>query len=92
MIVTTALVWQTYENLRRDIFRNAVEVGAALSGTLQLSLKHDDVWRAYRLLADTGQAADRDGGLLLVVLDEEYKVFASNQPRQIGRASCRERV
>ena len=54
MIVTTALVWQTYENLRRDIFRNAVEVGAALSGTLQLSLKHDDVWRAYRLLADTG--------------------------------------
>ncbi|MBT3214517.1 MAG: HAMP domain-containing histidine kinase [Deltaproteobacteria bacterium] len=82
MIVTTALVWQTYENLRRDIFRNAVEVGAALSGTLQLSLKHDDVWRAYRLLADTGQAADRDGGLLLVVLDEEYKVFASNQPRQ----------
>ncbi len=87
VMVTAVLVWRSYEDVREDVFQNAVEVGAALSNTLREALKHDDVWQAYRLLVDTGDAAGRDEKLMLMVLDRSHRVFASNRPKQFSLLS-----
>jgi signal transduction histidine kinase len=81
LVVSLALIWRAYGDLRDDLFQNAVDVGGVLSNTLPGALKHDDLWQAYRILAAAESAGTSGSARNLIVLDEEYRVYVSNRPR-----------
>lgn len=81
--VTLALTWRAYEDLREEVFNNAVEIGSVLSNSLPNALLHDDLWGAYRLVQAgegwTGNASTR----LLIVLDKNGQIYVSNRPKEL---------
>ncbi|MCU7934059.1 MAG: HAMP domain-containing histidine kinase [Candidatus Thiodiazotropha sp. (ex Dulcina madagascariensis)] len=83
-VVTLALTWRAYEELREEAFHNAVEIGSVLSNSLPNAMLHDDLWGAYRLVQAAegwpGEASSR----LLVVLDRDGLIYVSNHPRELA--------
>ncbi|GAB4344437.1 MAG: ATP-binding protein [Gammaproteobacteria bacterium] len=77
-VVTSALIWRAYEDLRQDLFRNAVEVGGVLTNTLPDALKNDDLWQAYQMVRAAGKTWIDAEQRLLMVLDNDYRVYVSN--------------
>jgi signal transduction histidine kinase len=82
IIVTAALGWRAYDDLRKDLFRNAVEVGSVLSKSLTAAMKHDDLWLAYQILATARVEKESHHQRLLIVLDNDNRVYVSNEPRR----------
>lgn len=80
IVVSIALTWRTFADLRADLFRNAVEVGSVLSNTLPAALKHDDLWLAYQIIGAAKVDGESESERLLIVLDDEYRVYVSNRP------------
>ncbi len=83
LVVTAALTWLAYEDLRDELFHDAEELGSMLSQTLPAVLKHDDLWRAYRILEAATTPADSRDERLLIILDSNRRVYVSNQPTQV---------
>lgn len=83
LVVTGALIWRAYEDLRQDLFRNAVEVGGVLTNTLPSALKHDDLWQAYQMVRAAGNTWMDSEQRLLMVLDRDYRVYVSNQATEL---------
>lgn len=82
--VTLALTWRAYEELREEVFRNAVEIGSVLSNSLPNTMRHDDLWGAYRLVqAAEGWQGDVSNRLI-VVLDTDGLIYVSNRPRDLA--------
>ncbi len=75
LVIGSVLIWRSYEEVRNDLFRSSVELGTVLARTLVAPLKHDDVWKAYQILRSAGSR-------IYIVLDEQQRVFVSNQPSQ----------
>jgi hypothetical protein len=82
IVVSVALTWRAYGDLRDDLFQNAVEVGALMSSALLSALKHDELWQAYRILVAADAAGAPNSDRFLIVLDDEYRVYVSNRPRR----------
>lgn len=82
LVVALALTWRAAEDLRRDLFRNAVEVGTVLSNSLPAAIKHDDLWQAYQLLQAARTPGDERGERLFLVLDRDQRIYVSSQPNQ----------
>lgn len=80
-VVTLALTWRAYEDLRRDVFHNAVEIGSVLSNSLPNTLLHDDLWGAYRLVQAAEGWTDNASSRLLVVVDRDGRIYVSNKPK-----------
>ncbi len=81
-VVSTALIWRAYDELREDLFRNSVEMGRVLSNTLPSALKHDDLWQAYRMLKPAPNARGGSSGKILIILDDTHRVYVSTQPHR----------
>ncbi len=73
LVIGSVLIWRSYEEVRNDLFRSSVELGTVLARTLVAPLKHDDVWQAYQILRSAGSR-------IYIVMDEQQRVFVSNQP------------
>lgn len=83
-VVTLALTWRAYEELREEVFNNAVEIGSVLSNSLPNAMLHDDLWGAYRLVqAAEGWSGDTSSRLL-VVLDKDGRIYVSNHPKELA--------
>lgn len=83
-VVTLALTWRAYEELREEVFNNAVEIGSVLSNSLPNAILHDDLWGAYRLVqAAEGWSGDTSSRLL-VVLDKNSQIYVSNKPKELA--------
>lgn len=82
IVVSVALIWRAYGDLRDELFQNAVEVGALMSSALLPALKHDALWQAYRVLVAGDAAGAPNSDRFLIVLDDEYRVYVSNRPRR----------
>lgn len=76
------LSWRSLDDLREDLFRNAMEITSALSGTLIASINHDDVWRAYEALRALSAVNEESPQRVLIVLDNNDRVFVSNLPQR----------
>lgn len=86
-VVTLALTWRAYEELREEVFNNAVEIGGVLSNSLPNAMSHDDLWGAYRLVqAAEGWSGDTSSRLL-VVLDRNAQIYVSNSPKELATTS-----
>lgn len=82
IVVSLALAWRAYDDLRKDLFRNATEVGGVLSNSLPIAIKHDDLWLAYQILNAAKVDEDSHYERLLIVLDDSYRVYVSSEPKQ----------
>ncbi len=81
-VVSVALAWRAYGDVRDDLFQNAVEVGTLMSSALLSALKHDELWQAYRILVPADAEGASNSDRFLIVLDDEYRVYVSSRPRR----------
>ena len=82
-VVTLALTWRAYEDLRKDVFHNAVEIGSVLSNSLPNTILHDDLWGAYRLVQAAEGWPSEATSRLLAVIDGDGKIYVSNKPKEL---------
>lgn len=82
-VVTLALTWRAYEDLRKDIFHNAIEIGNVLSNSLPNAILHDDLWGAYRLVQAAEGWPSEASSRLLAVIDGDGKIYVSNKPKEL---------
>ena len=83
-VVTLALTWRAYEDLRKDVFHNAVEIGNVLSNSLPNAILHDDLWGAYRLVQAAEGWPSEASSRLLAVIEGDGKIYVSNKPNELG--------
>jgi len=83
-VLSLVIAWHTYRNVRVELIDNAVRLGSALASALQPALLHDDLWLAYSTLRGPRSASANAGAApapILVLVDSERRIFASNRPR-----------
>jgi hypothetical protein len=78
-VLLSVFAVSAYRSLHQHLLDLAEDVGSALAPSLAGPLQHDDLWQAYVILSDTQSAFTP----LLVVLDAQQRIFASNQPREL---------
>ncbi len=82
--VTVALLVKDYEDMRQNIEAHAKSLGRVLANTLVVPVLHDDLWRAFEILQSVREAypaAAEMAAQMMVVLDNERRVFVSSRPR-----------
>jgi signal transduction histidine kinase len=82
-VVTLALTWRAYEDLRVDVFHNAIEIGNVLSNSLPNAILHDDIWGAYRLVRAAEGWPNEASSRLLAVIDGNGNIYVSNKPKAL---------
>lgn len=82
IVISLALGWRAYNDLRSDLYQNAIEVGGVLSNTLLSAMKHDDLWLAYQILNAARMNEKNDEPRLWIVLDDDNRVYVSSDPRR----------
>lgn len=83
--VTAALVVREYDEMRQNLEGHAKNLSRVLANTLVSPLLHDDIGRAYDILQsarDTGGGAPELQAELVMVTDQDYRVFVSTRPRE----------
>ena len=82
-VVSGGLIARAYDDLKADLTAGAEKLGRTMAVGLVAELSHDDVWRAYELVAAPGRD-ERPGAhpALLVVLDTQHKVYVSSMPER----------
>jgi signal transduction histidine kinase len=83
--VTAALVVREYDEMRQNLEGHAKNLGRVLANTLVSPLLHDDIGRAYDILQsarDTGSGAPELQAELVMVTDQDFRVFVSTRPRE----------
>ena len=85
-ILSSTMLLQSYDDLKRDVLRNAASQGRTLAHTLFPAVLQDQVWRAYEILksplsANSPGTPGQPESLL--VLTPQQKVYASTLPRKL---------
>lgn len=83
--VTAALVVREYDEMRQNLEGHAKNLGRVLANTLVSPLLHDDIGRAYDILQsarDTGSGAPELQAELVMITDQDFRVFVSTRPRE----------
>lgn len=82
--VTTALVAREYDEMRHNLESHAKSLARVLANTLIVPVLHDDVWRAWEIIQsarDPAAIAPELQAEVVLVTDNEFRIFVSNQPR-----------
>jgi len=82
IVISLVLGWRAYDDLKKDLFQNAMEVGGVLSNSLPEAIKHDDLWLAYRILNAARVNGEGVDERLLIVLDDDLRIYVSSEPRR----------
>lgn len=86
VMLSSTMLLRSYEDLRRDVLRNAASQGRTLAHTLFPAVLQDEVWRAYEILKSplsanlSGTPAEPES---LLVLTPQRRVYVSTQPRTL---------
>lgn len=90
LLVTAALMYRAYDDMRRDLLFNAEGMSRLLVRTVVPAMLHDDVWQVYEVIhsayPDTGHNAEQPSELILV-LDVAGNTYISNQPSRFPMLS-----
>ncbi|MCX8017960.1 MAG: HAMP domain-containing protein, partial [Rhodocyclaceae bacterium] len=84
LAVTVALLVRDYDDMRANLDAHAKSLGRVMAKTLVAPVLHDDLWRAYEVLASTREAQAGAAELeaqIMLVLDAEQRVFVASRPR-----------
>ncbi|MBI2318995.1 MAG: HAMP domain-containing histidine kinase [Betaproteobacteria bacterium] len=82
-ILSSTMLLRSYDELKRDVLRNAASQGRTLAHTLFPAVLQDQVWRAYEILKSplSANAPEIPGQPeSLLVLTPEQRVYVSTQP------------
>jgi len=82
IVISLVLGWRAYDDLRKDLFQNAIEVGGVLSNSLPEAIRHDDLWLAYQILNAARVNGEGVDERLLIVLDDDLRIYVSSEPRR----------
>ena len=85
-ILSSTMLLRSYDELKRDVLRNAASQGRTLAHTLLPAVLQDQVWRAYEILksplsANSPGTPGQPESLL--VLTPQQKVYVSTLPRTL---------
>ena len=86
LVVSAALMFKAYEDLREDVRISAEGLGGILTKTLFAPLLHDDVWRAFEQINATFHGRKRDNPIqpeLIFVVDPVGHVVVSTSPDRL---------
>jgi two-component system NtrC family sensor kinase len=83
LIISGALSWYTYRQMRDDLFATAESISRTLARGLAPLMLRDDVWQAFESIVTplTPTADEKKVNKLVIVLDKEQRIFVSSQPR-----------
>jgi len=81
VVIAAVLIWRSYDDVRDDLFHDSVGLGEAMNRLLADSLKHDDPWRAYKVLRAIHSSDDNDQRTCLL-LRPDGRVYVSSNPRR----------
>lgn len=84
MVTISILAWE-YEQVRRDLYTSAENIGRLLAKTLITPLRHDDTWRAYEIITTAFIQSEEASSSplnadLTVVLDARQRIYVSSRP------------
>jgi len=85
-ILSATMLLRSYDELKRDVLRNAASQGRTLANTLSQAVLHDQVWRAYEILKSPLSASPPGTpgqSEFLVVLNPAHQVYVSTLPRML---------
>ncbi len=85
-IISGTMLLRSYDELKRDVLRNAASQGRTLANTLSPAVLHDQVWRAYEILMSplsAGAPGTPGQPESLLVLYPEQQVYVSTLPRTL---------
>ncbi len=85
-IISTTMLLRSYDELKRDVLRNASSQGRTLAYTLFPAILQDQVWQTYEILkaplsANVPGTPGQPESLL--VLNSDQQVYVSTQPRML---------
>ena len=86
VITSTALFLHSYDDVKRDMLRNATSQGQILAKTLVPVLLQDHVWQAYEIINAPLHGATRENAIqadTLLVLDAQRQVYVSTRPLRL---------
>lgn len=83
LVVTAALMFRAYKDLKQDLLAHSGSMARVLAHTLTPALLHDDVWRTYEIISSPFQTPSK--GTIgqadeVLVLDAHRQVYVSNRP------------
>lgn len=84
-VVSGALIYRAYEDLKTDIRQNAESLARVLADALVPEVRHDDIWRAFSLVSAALRAPNAEIGnqpAFIVVLDTNFRVFVASDPER----------
>ncbi len=84
-VVSGALIYRAYEDLKKDIRQNAEALASVMADALVPEVSHDDVWRAFSLISAALRAPSAEIGNrpeFIVVLDVNFRVFVATNPER----------
>ncbi len=82
--VSASLMAQAYNDLRADLQQSSTTLGRTLAKTLFPPMLHDEVWRAFEVVAAPMEAETRGNQIrpeIIIALDDRQRVFVSSHPR-----------
>uniref|UniRef100_E6QQ89 histidine kinase n=1 Tax=mine drainage metagenome TaxID=410659 RepID=E6QQ89_9ZZZZ len=81
-IVSANLIVQIYQDTRRDVIWNALDLGKVLARTIRPFLLHDDLWRTYETIniPFNQSSGGRTPARLAIVLDAQNRIYVSTDP------------
>ncbi|HEY0844143.1 MAG TPA: HAMP domain-containing sensor histidine kinase [Noviherbaspirillum sp.] len=85
IVITAALMFRSYTDLKHDLLANSGSMARVLAHTLTPALLHDDVWRTYEIVSSPFQAsseANINHAAEVIVLDTRKHVYVSNRPEK----------
>lgn len=82
LALSASFLYQTWEGVRRDTFKNLNDLGQTMSTALFPALLHDDIWRAYETVSLPFRDSESAQAESLIVLDAKRRVFASSHPEK----------
>jgi two-component system, NtrC family, sensor kinase len=86
LILTAALIFREYEDLKNDLLRNSQSMGRVLAQTLIGPMSHDDLWRTFEIVNSPYQSAvgtaQGETADLVLVLDNHQRIYVSTRPLQ----------
>lgn len=83
LLVTAALMYRAYDDMRRDLLLNAEGMSRLLVRTVVPAMLHDNVWQVYEVIRSTYPGAGNEESSLselILVMDAAGNTYISNQP------------
>lgn len=86
LIISSTLIFRAYDDLKRDLLRNAAIQGQTMARTLVTAILQDHVWRAYEILKAPFSITIKENPEQvesLLVLDQQQQIYVSTQPETL---------